>query len=60
MQTHGACLAVTVRSLALAEAGDDVDEASVVLHAALGTTCPLFLLLLLVNLKHIIHNVFKS
>ena len=44
-------LGVGVGALLLAEGGHNIDEAPVVLDAALGTTSLLFLLLLFVNLK---------
>ena len=47
----GASLTVAVGSLLAAEASDDIDEAAVVLHATLGTSCLLLFLLLLLNLK---------
>ena len=48
---HFQYLAVAVGSLLPAERGDDVDEATVVLHATLGAASLLLFLLLLVNLE---------
>ena len=50
-QSNPHCLGVGVRSLLLAEAGDDVDEPAVVLNASLGTSGLLLFLLLSFDLR---------
>lgn len=47
---HQMHLRVSIRSLLLSKGRDNIDKASVVLDATLGTASLLFLLLLLVNL----------